>query len=189
MAQGQAVSYDGQRQLRSRLMSERGEVPFNTVDSFAKILFVRAPYCLIGALFIIAALINIANVIGRYVFSAPIFWAEEVLVFIVVWSVFLAAISITYQGAHLSMDLVYANLPTRWKRVVNCLIAATFIGCTSFVAVQSFRALTVTLQTRQVSVGAEIPLAIPQSAVLFGFGCMTLAIALRLKGYLTGKFD
>jgi TRAP-type C4-dicarboxylate transport system permease small subunit len=165
------------------------ESPPSRRPSLAELCFVRVPYWLIGTLFIIAALINIANVIGRYVFSAPIFWAEEVLVFIVVWSVFLAAISITYQGAHLSMDLVYTNLPPRWKRIVNCIIAAAFIGCTSFVAVQSFRALTVTLQTKQVSVGAEIPLAIPQSAVLFGFGFMTLAVALRLKGYLTGKFD
>ena len=50
------------------------------------LIFVRIPHFLAGVLFFIAMLINIANVIGRYVFSAPVFWAEEVLVFIIVWT-------------------------------------------------------------------------------------------------------
>ena len=66
-------------------------------------------------LFLVAVAINIINVIARYVFSDPIFWAEEVLIFIVIWTVFiLVAGSITYRGAHLNMDLIYSRNAVRF---------------------------------------------------------------------------
>ena len=92
----------------------------------------RDPYLMTGTLFLGAIAVNIANVIGRYIFSAPIFWAEEVLVFIIVWSVFLAAATITYRGEHINMDLFYGKFPVVWKRIVNTVIAAAFLVATGF---------------------------------------------------------
>ena len=43
-----------------------------------EIIFVRMPLVAGGLLFLIAAALNIVNVIARYVFSNPIFWAEEI---------------------------------------------------------------------------------------------------------------
>ena len=41
--------------------------------SLARLLFVRIPYLIGGALLLAAIAINMANVIGRYVFAAPVF--------------------------------------------------------------------------------------------------------------------
>ena len=38
-----------------------------------------------------AIAINLANVVGRYVFAAPVFWAEEVLMFMIIWGIYIAA--------------------------------------------------------------------------------------------------
>ena len=54
--------------------------------------------------------INIANVIGRYVFDAPVSWAEEVLSYMIIWGVFIAVGAITYQGNHLRMDLLVLSV-------------------------------------------------------------------------------
>lgn len=40
-----------------------------------------------------------------------------------------------------------------------------------------------------VTAGTDIPLVIPHSAVLFGFSFMALAAILRIRSYITGKFD
>jgi TRAP-type C4-dicarboxylate transport system permease small subunit len=53
------------------------ETPLPKPSPILEFCFVRAPYLITGVIFLAAAFINIANVIGRYVFSAPIFWAEE----------------------------------------------------------------------------------------------------------------
>ena len=86
----------GQKQSKSRQIEE--------------IIFVRVPHIVAGILFFVAAAINFINVIARYVFSDPIFWAEEVLIFLVIWAVFVVAGSITYRGGHLNMDLVYSGI-------------------------------------------------------------------------------
>jgi TRAP-type C4-dicarboxylate transport system permease small subunit len=154
-----------------------------------ELIFIKIPQVLAGVLFLIAAAINIVNVVARYIFSAPLFWAEEVLVFIVIWTVFLVAGTITYRGAHLNMDLLYSALSPLWKRAVNIAIAATMIGCMIFVAVESWRIVELHYRTHGVTAATNIPLVIPTSALLFGFSFMALAAIVRVRSYVTGKFD
>ncbi len=156
---------------------------------FEELLFIKMPYFASGTLFLIAAGINIVNVVARYVFFKPIFWAEEVLVFIVIWTVFIVAGSITYRGAHLCMDLIYDTLKPPLKIAVNCLITATFLTCTIVTAVQSWKVLEVHYRNHSVTAATDIPLVVPHAAVLFGFGFMALAVIVRLRAYITGKFD
>jgi TRAP-type C4-dicarboxylate transport system permease small subunit len=152
-------------------------------------IFIKIPQATAGVLFLVAIVINIANVIGRYVFSTPIFWAEETLSFMLIWIVFLVAGSITYRGAHLNMDLVYSILPVAWKRVVRVVVVIALIICTLFTAFQSWKIVTLHFHNRSVTAGTEIPLVIPASALLFGFSFMALAAIVRLRSYLIGKFD
>jgi TRAP-type C4-dicarboxylate transport system permease small subunit len=147
------------------------------------------PHFAAGALFLVAAAINIINVIARYVFSDPIFWAEEILIFIVIWVVFLMAGSITYRGAHLNMDLVYSGMNAFWKRVINIAIALTLIACTLFAATQSWKVVAVHYRNHGVTAGTDIPLVIPHSALLFGFSYMALAAILRIRSYISGRFE
>lgn len=152
-------------------------------------IFVKIPHVLAGTLFLIAVVINFVNVVGRYVFSTPVFWAEEILIFIIIWIVFLVAGTITYQGAHLNMDLLYNRMPERYRRLVNIGIALTMIVCTAFTAVQSWKVVSLHWHTHGVTAGTNIPLVIPHAALLFGFSFMALAAIVRFKSYVTGKFD
>ena len=152
-------------------------------------IFIRLPYVISGVLFLIAATINIVNVVARYVFFKPIFWAEEVLIFIVIWTVFIMAGSITYRGAHLCMDLIYNTLKPGLKIVINCLITVTFLACAIFTVVQSWKVLTLHYHHHSVTAATEIPLVLPHAALLFGFGFMVLAVLVRLRAYITGNFD
>src|SRR5262245_35282560 len=165
------------------------QTPHPEPRSVGHLCFVRLPYLITGTLFLIAIVVNIANVIGRYVFSTPIFWAEEVLVFIIVWSVFLAAATITYRGEHINMDLFYVKFPTIWKRIVNTAIAAAFIISTSIVTVQSYKVVDLYVKNGDRSVAAEVPLIIPHSAILVGFVLMLIAVLIRLPNYIRGNFQ
>jgi C4-dicarboxylate transporter, DctQ subunit len=152
-------------------------------------VFIKIPHVAAGILFFLAAAINVINVVARYVFSDPIFWAEEILIFLVIWAVFLVAGSITYRGGHLNMDLVYAGLSPFWKRVVNIAIALTLIVCTIYTAMQSWKVVMLHYRNHGVTAGTDIPLVIPHAALLFGFSFMAIAALLRIRSYITGKFD
>jgi len=154
-----------------------------------ELIFIKIPQVTAGTLFLIAVAINIVNVIGRYIFSTPVFWAEETLSFMMIWVVFLVAGSITYRGAHLNMDLVYSILPAAWKHVVRIAVVIALIVCALFTAFQSLKIVTLHFHNHSMTAGTEIPLAIPASALLFGFSFIAVAAMVRLRSYLTGNFD
>jgi TRAP-type C4-dicarboxylate transport system permease small subunit len=156
--------------------------------SLGELCFVRVPYLITGTLFLACILINIANVIGRYVFAQPIFWAEEVLIFIIIWAIFLASATIVYRGEQLNMDLFYAAMKGPLKRIVNTAIVVLFIVCAGFVIVQSYRVVSLYVDGGGVSVAAGVPMVVPHAAILVGFSLMILALLARFRAYVTGNF-
>lgn len=153
-----------------------------------ELIFVKIPHVVSGILFLIAVGINIVNVIGRYIFAFPVFWAEEVLTFIVIWAVFLIAGTVTYRGAHLTMDLLYSGFNAFWQRVVNIAITASLIGCTIFAGTQSWKVILLHYRNHGLTAATDIPLVIPHSGLLFGFFFMAAAAIVRIRSYITGNF-
>src|ERR1700742_5367319 len=86
--------------------------------------------CLIGLLGAAAMLVGLLQVVGRYV--APryaISWAEEVIVYLIVWGIMLAASQLVRTDGHVRPDLVLrATSPQvqRWMEVTNCIAAIAF---------------------------------------------------------------
>ncbi len=154
----------------------------------SRAVFVTVPRMLMAALMLTGIAINFANVVARYLFDFAIFWAEEIMIFIVVWCVFIGAITVTFNGAHLRMDLVSGRLPGRWKTIVNVATAVVFLVLGVFMIPQSFEVISFLAQADQVSVTASVPKEIPHSAILVGFVFMVLAVAVRLRAYITGRF-
>ena len=63
-------------------------------------------YTLAAILLLIAIALNFANIIGRYVFAAPIASAEEVMLFLFVGAVFLGNSVVGWEGRQIRMDVV-----------------------------------------------------------------------------------
>ena len=105
------------------------------------------------------------------------------------WSVFLGMVAVTYRGAHLNMDLLSNHLKGVPQRVLRGLAAITLIVCSGVVVVQSFKVITVLAKTGQVSVAASVPLVVPHASILVGFALVGLITLLRFRAYLTNDFD
>ena len=88
---------------------------------------VTIPRLIIGCMILVGILINVANVIGRYLFLEPIIWAEEIMIYIMVWTVFIGAILVTYEGQHLKMDVFSVMLPSPFKEIINFIAVASFL--------------------------------------------------------------
>ena len=154
-----------------------------------ELVFIKIPHVVGGVLFMIAVAINIINVIGRYVFSTPVFWAEEVLIYVVIWTVFIVAGSVTYRGAHLNMDLLYSNMPRQVQLGINMAVLASLVACSLFAAYQAWNIVALHIKNHSVTAGTDIPLALPASALVFGFSFMALAAIVRWRAYISGQFN
>ena len=142
-------------------------------------------YILLGMVMLGGVALNLANVIGRYAVGKPIFWAEEVLVGMVIWGVFFGTAVVSWRGDHLNMDLFYARMGRSSRFAVNCVIASVMVGICLFVAWQSWTILQMFYQTEAVSAGAQIPKVIPHSALMVGFLLSALAVIVRWRRWLT----
>jgi len=172
--------------LRSDTDQDTPRAPDNR---YVRTALVTVPRVIIGSLILVGIAINFANVVSRHMLGAAIFWAEEILVFLVIWTVLVAAIAITYQGAHLRMDLFAANIVRPWRNLINALTVVAMVVFCSLVVVQSFAVVSTFQRNGTVSIAAGVPLTIPHAAMLVGFALMVLAVLFRLRAYLRGKFD
>jgi TRAP-type C4-dicarboxylate transport system permease small subunit len=159
--------------------------PDQPVAHFA---FVKIPFAVCGVIVLTAVVINFANVVGRYVFDAPISWAEEVMSYMIIWGVFVAAGAITYQGNHLRMDLLVLSVRGALAHALGALTVVLMVCCVIFVLWQSFQIVRLYAMTGETSMGARIPLVYAHAAILVGFCLMALAAIVRFRAYLTGRF-
>jgi TRAP-type C4-dicarboxylate transport system permease small subunit len=154
----------------------------------ARFAFVTVPGWILGALMLTGIAICFANVVSRYLFGHALFWAEEVMVFITIWGVFVGMAAIAYNGDHLGMDLFSARLRGRWQLGRNVVMTLALIACCAFALTQSFRVVQLFVQTGSVSVSAGVPKAIPHAALAVGFVLTILAVVVRIRSYFTGRF-
>ena len=146
-----------------------------------RLLLSTIPMKLIGILMLVDVALNAANVIGRHFFDSPIFWAEEVMVYLSIWGVFIGIIVVAYRGEHLAMDLFSARLAATPGAVLAVLIGITLAVCCLYTAAQSWHIVKLFVQTGAVSNAAGMPKAIPHAALLIGFSLTALAAVVRIR--------
>ena len=160
--------------------------PGQIVERYFGYGIVGMPRAIIGSLILIGIAINFGNVLGRYLFLAPIIWAEEIMIYIMVWMVFIGSVLVTWDGHHLKMDFFSIMLPSPAKEIMNFLGAVAFVAACLFVLPQAHTVTNLMNDLDQRSVVAEIPMVIPHFALLFGFSIIFVAVVYRFRRLVTG---
>ena len=85
---------------------------------------------LVGFLGLIALVIGLLQVIGRYFApESAISYAEEVIVYLVIWAIMIASSQLVRRDGHVRPDLVLRLLSPRvlrWVEMLNCVAAIVF---------------------------------------------------------------
>lgn len=155
----------------------------------ADTFWMALPRYIIACVILGGIVINGANVIGRYVYLSPIIWAEELMIYGMVWTVFVGAVLVTWDSRHLKMDLVSNTLPSPWKEILNGISVLAFLAVCVFVVPQNWTVFHLMIQNDQRSIVAEIPMSIPHFALLLGFVLMFLAVLFRARRQITGEME
>ena len=141
---------------------------------------VRTAEIMAGLTLVVGVLINFANVVGRYCLSAPIPWAEEVMVFLMIAGVFFAAGATTLKGAHIRMDLAVQVLPARLQVWLDLLAHLAFIAVASVLIWYASQVIGQLYDYDQRSEVIRIPVAYPHSVIPVGLFIMILAAIARM---------
>jgi TRAP-type C4-dicarboxylate transport system permease small subunit len=146
-----------------------------TIRVAIRLLLRGIPCAAIGGFILLAIAINFANIVGRYVFLAPLPWAEEVLVLLVIWGVCIGASAVTYDNRHLDMDLFVGRFPPKMRAVLEISKLVTLVGFCAFTVVNASTIVALMAHNGQVSIAAGIPMTIPYAAFVVGFGLIAVA--------------
>lgn len=131
--------------------------------------------CLISSV-----MINFINIIGRYVFSVSIPWAEEIMLFLMVGCVFTGCCAVAWQSRHIRMDVMISALPKPLHDFFNLLSELVLIAAAVTVTVFAYPVISQLAAFDERSEAANFPLVIPQSMVPIGYILMALLVAIRL---------
>ncbi len=140
--------------------------------------------CLVAVLLLAAVAINFSNVVGRYLFSQPLGWADEALGYLQIGFVVIGAALVTRANGHLRMDALEQVLPARIRRLLDVTAAILTFLVSIVVVAMSWRIVSGMLANDTRTVVLEIPLAIPYSAFLVGFALIALFALVRVIAVL-----
>ena len=135
---------------------------------------------LTAVLMLIAVALNTANIVGRYVFFRPIASAEEIMLFLLVGTVFLGNAMVGFEGKQLRMDVILHALPPEMRRALDIAADLTMIAVCAILIVLGWPAIQMLAEFDQRSQAAEIPMAIPQALVPIGLGLNAFLVGVRL---------
>ena len=135
---------------------------------------------LTAVMMLIAVALNAANIVGRYVFFRPIASAEEIMLFLLVGTVFLGNAIVGFEGKQLRMDVILQALPPRLRRAFDVAADLAMIAVCAILIVLGWPAVQMLAEFDQRSEAAEIPLVIPQALVPIGLALNALLVAVRL---------
>lgn len=138
---------------------------------------------LAGVLLVASIALNFANVIGRYFFNASIFWAEEIMLYLMVACVFLGNGVVAWSGRQLRMDVIVAMMPAQVQKVLALVAELTFIVVAVAIVVFAWPVIRDLWLFDQRSQSAELPMVIPQIMIPIGLSIMAFLVVVRL---LTG---
>jgi TRAP-type C4-dicarboxylate transport system permease small subunit len=147
------------------------------VDRATRAIEVLLALALIGAV-----VLNFVNVVGRYGFGTGFYAADELQTYIMVYIAFLGAAVASWRGLHLRMDVLAQRLPTGMRRILSgaeLVLVVILGGLVTWVAWQ-YVGQMYSLGARSQT--AQIPMWIPHTALVLGFGLMVLLTVLRALG-------
>ena len=142
--------------------------------------FVAVLRVLAGILLVASVALNFANVIGRYFFNASLYWAEEVMLFLMVGCVFLGNGAVAWSGRQIRMDVVVGMMPAKVREALQLFSELVLIATATTIVVFSWPVILDLYNFDQRSQSAEVPLYIPQALIPIGLSIMAFLVVVRL---------
>lgn len=129
----------------------------------------------IAAVLLIAVIVmNLAQVIFRYVIVDPLSWSEETMRYSTTWMVLLAGSSALFRGEHMAISLFDNVRSERLRLFVRQLV---FVCIALFCILLMWEGFPAAIQNaRQVSPATRIPMVIPYLAIPVGAALMLIKV-------------
>ena len=143
----------------------------------------RALQGIVVLLFAMIFVFSITQVFFRYILNAPFSWGEELVRFVNVWCVFLAAGYGVAKGAHFGIAFFTSKLPMSFQVAIQVLVNLLVLVLCVFLVYSGVQLVTKTMSTDSQML--RIPFGLVYMAIPAGFcliGLFTILEMLKIFG-------
>jgi len=138
-----------------------------------------------AALLAIVAL-NAVNIVLRYFFRTPLSWAEEAMLYLMIFGVYAGAISVAWQQAHIRIDAFLNFAPPARRKMLEVFSTLVLAAVLAPVVLASFRVANLLFDFDQRSDALQLPMWIPQSVIPISLLLIVVMSLLRIFVQVTG---
>src|SRR5262245_47539150 len=138
-----------------------------------------------AALLAIVAL-NAVNIVLRYFFRIPLSWAEEAMLYLMILGVYVGAVSVAWQQAHIRVDAVIDFAPPARRKMLQVVSTLVLAAVLAPVVFASFRVVSLLFDFDQRSDALHLPMWIAQSVVPISLSLIIVMSLLRIFLQVTG---
>ena len=130
--------------------------------------------------------LNAVNIVLRYFFLKPLSWAEEAMLYLMIFGVYVGAVSVAWQQAHIRIDAVIDFAPPARRKVLQIISTLVLAGVLVPVVLASFHVVSLLFEFDQRSDALHLPIWIAQSVVPLSLLLIVVMSLLRLLVQLAG---
>jgi C4-dicarboxylate transporter DctQ subunit len=138
----------------------------------------------IGGTILFTSLLLFVNVFMRYLFHNSIYWAEELVRYLMVWLIFLGGSQVAKHEGHIAVDVLLSTLSPSWRRAADCALDVVSVIFCLVLTYYSYLQTERVYLSHQVSPAMEMPMWLAYGAIPVGSFFMAIrygqSLVLRL---------
>jgi C4-dicarboxylate transporter DctQ subunit len=141
----------------------------------------RVEKFIVGLLAFSATMVSFYGVITRYIFRKPPDWAEEVVIYLIIWAVFITASILAEEKGHVAATLIVERFSLKTRRYLAVFNGLVAFGFCVAVSILGFKIVSAAYINDERSLTAlRFPVWIPYLSVATGCTLVALRYALRV---------
>lgn len=137
-------------------------------------------HTLLGLTLLFVVGVNVVNAIGRYLFGISPVGADELMVYVVIWAVMVAAILSLILRSHINVNLLPLYTKGRVRHLLHVIHDAAAVLACGYATYASWLFIGRISKLGVTSMGLGLPMTIPHAALLVGFAGLTITGAVML---------
>jgi C4-dicarboxylate transporter DctQ subunit len=130
--------------------------------------------------------LNAVNIVLRYFFKTPLSWAEEAMLYLMIFGVYVGAVSVAWQQAHIRIDAVLDFAPPGRRKILEIISTLVLAAVLLPVVYASFNVVNLLFEFDQRSDALHLPMWIAQSVVPIALLLIVAMSLFRILIQMTG---
>src|SRR3954468_15259272 len=110
-------------------------------------------------------ILNAINIVLRFIFFAALPWAEEAMLYLMIFGVYAGAVTAAWQQAHIRIDAIINLGPPRWRRSLAIASTLLLAAILAPVVLASYGVVSLLFELDQRSDALQLPMWIAQGVI------------------------